>query len=111
MTRFSIISVVSFLVASAMASAVHPYVPWSGSEKLDVRKIPANAAAPPKANQTTLASKELAFGIGLNILAQQGESAAISELITMFQANGTDPAFFSAAKVSSLPCFADDPRR
>jgi hypothetical protein len=69
---------------------VHPYVLWHNAPKLRPRVA---------TNQTTLAAKELAVGLGLNIMAQQGEVAATSEIISLMQAGKTDQALFNTAKV------------
>jgi len=96
------------LIASASAVIVHSYVPWSQAAKLQItsRAVPANATVP-NANATLAspasalaASRELANGLGLNVMIQQGELAATTDLLAMAQAKAAvDPKVFSVGKV------------
>jgi hypothetical protein len=90
MPQFSTLTTLSLLLSAVSAGIVHPYVPWTNAPKLAPRLA---------VNQTTLGQKELAVGLGLNIMAQQGEVAATSEIMSLMEAGLTDPALFKTAKV------------
>ena len=93
MPHFLTLTTLSLLLSTVSAGIVHPYVPWRNAPKLAARLA---------TNQTILGQKELAVGLGLNIMAQQGEVAATSEIMSLMEAGLTDMQLFKTAKVCGL---------
>lgn len=98
------------LCSLGSAALIHSYIPWSYSAKHIVPRV-TNTTAPtgPASNSTTNSGQapaaaaiagEISNGVGLNVIVQQGEIAATTDLMNMMApGKSTDPTIINSGKV------------